>query len=179
MSKALIVVDMQNDFVSPNGSLYVPGAETIVQPIRNLISDWITNENNNVFLTQDWHPAETPHFDIWPVHCVQNTNGAYLVNYMRDMPYYLIQKGQGQTNGYSGFENPELDLLLNTRMIDATELTIVGVAADYCVKATALDGVKLGYEVTVIESLTRFVEQDPAKQAVIMAEMVERGISFR
>ena len=165
---ALVVVDMQHDFADPEGSLYVSGGETIVAPIAELIHN-AQDAGATVVYTQDWHPEHTPHFavdgGIWPVHCVMGTPGADLVP---DLPVVgpVVRKGSGPEDGYSGFSvldlttgktrGTELSTILDDEGI--TEIVVVGLAGDWCVKATAIDGVRLGYRVTVPRGLTRFVE---------------------
>ncbi len=164
MKKALIVVDMQNDFVGPDGKLYVSDAETIVESLVELIKSE-QEAGNVVFFTMDWHPKETPHFKIWPEHCVQNTEGAKLVPELLlntqiwgSLNAWLVHKGMSQEDGYSGFENPILKELLNSFEIE--DVTVVGVAGDFCVRATALDAARLGFNVTVLKDYVKFVSQD-------------------
>lgn len=186
-SSALVVVDMQHDFADPAGSLYVRGGEAIVGPIAAEI-DEAHGAGATVVYTQDWHPAHTPHFaadgGIWPVHCVAGTNGAALVP---ELPVVgpLLRKGTGTEDGYSGFS--EVDLAtgatkgtdLSTILDDAgvMDVTVVGLAGDWCVKATALDGVKLGYAVTVPLALTRFVELDVGDTDRAIEAMREAGVT--
>lgn len=186
-SSALIVVDMQHDFADPTGSLYVRGGEEIVAPIADEIAAAVA-AGATVVYTQDWHPAHTPHFaadgGLWPVHCVAESTGAAL---MPDLPVAgpLLRKGTGTEDGYSGFS--EVDLAtgqsqgtdLSTILDEAgvMDVTVVGLAGDWCVKATAIDGVNLGYGVTVPLPLTRFVELTEGDTERAIAAMREAGVT--
>ena len=184
---ALVVVDMQHDFSDPSGSLYVSGGETIVAPITDLIRD-AQRAGATIVYTQDWHPEHTPHFamdgGIWPVHCVMGTEGAELVPAL-PIVGPVVRKGSGPEDGYSGFsvldlttgktKGTELSTILDDDGI--TEITVVGLAGDWCVKATATDGVRLGYAVTVPLDLTRFVELNPGDTERAVAEMRAAGVT--
>lgn len=95
-------VDPQNDFI--DGSLAVAEAEQIIEPINSIV-DEIRKHDGTVVFTRDWHPEKTPHFDKWPVHCVANTIGAEFHKDLNIQPDdIIINKGTGQTDGYSGWE---------------------------------------------------------------------------
>jgi nicotinamidase/pyrazinamidase len=185
---ALVVVDMQHDFGDPGGSLYVRGAEDIIAPIAQAIAE-TRSAGGYVVYTQDWHPAQTPHFadfgGLWPVHCVIESAGADLLPGIPvDGP--VVRKGSGPEDGYSGFSvlhlptgqnrETELSALLDENGIMA--ITIVGLAGDWCVKSTAIDGIRLGYRVTVPLSLTRFVELDPGDTEQAIAQMRDAGVTL-
>ena len=153
---ALIVVDVQNDFADPAGSLFVSGGPAAL-PQVNLAIDAARAAGALVVYTQDWHPAHTPHFapdgGIWPVHCVADSWGAALHRDLRPGPDVLIQKGAHGEDGYSGFFMRDsatgatvptpLDGILRQHQIET--VLVCGLATDYCVKATALDAATLGY----------------------------------
>jgi nicotinamidase/pyrazinamidase len=165
---ALIVVDVQNDFADPAGSLYVTGGGVVVAFADSEI-ERARAAGTPVFYTQDWHPPSTPHFakdgGIWPVHCVAGTWGAELHPGLR-VEGVVVRKGVGGEDGYSGFtlRDPvtgattptELDGLL--RAAGATSLVVLGLATDYCVLATALDGRERGYDVALLAEGIRAVE---------------------
>ena len=150
------MVDLQNDFADPAGSLCVSGGTAILPAINAEIAS-ATATGALVVYTQDWHPESTPHFardgGIWPVHCVKETWGAELhPELIVDGP--RVRKGSNGEDGYSGFtmRDPvsgettatELEGLLRER--DVARVVICGLATDYCVKATTLDAVRLGFE---------------------------------
>ena len=186
-SAALIVVDMQHDFADPSGSLYVRGAQEIVAPIATAIEK-TRQAGGTVVFTQDWHPAHTPHFaqdgGIWPVHCVIDSPGADFIPGI-DVDGPVVRKGSGPEDGYSGFSvldlttgqarGTELSTILDENGI--MTITVVGLAGDWCVKATAIDGVGLGYRTTVPLSMTRFVELNPGDTDAAVAAMREAGVT--
>lgn len=187
LGDALVVVDIQNDFAHPDGSLFVAGGESVVERINEEIA--AAREGGAlVVYTQDWHPPETPHFvdhgGTWPVHCVRDTWGSDFhsgLDLVADAP--LVRKGTGEEDGYSGFTvrhlasdadiRTDLDPLL--RAAEVTRLVVVGIATDVCVKATVLDGVELGYDTTVIADATAAVELQPGDRDRSLAEMSDVG----
>jgi nicotinamidase/pyrazinamidase len=184
-STALIVVDVQNDFADPNGSLYVSGGETII-PVVNEEMTRARDAGAAVVYTQDWHPESTPHFQkdggIWPVHCVQDTWGA---DFHPDLEVKgeVVRKGTGGEDGYSGFtirdpasgaeKSTELADLLRKRGVE--RVVVVGLATDYCVKETALDAVRLGFETTVRAEAMRAVDLQPGDGDRAFEDMATAG----
>ena len=182
---ALIVVDCQNDFADPEGSLYVRGGEGVIAAVNSAIADALI-AGSPVFYTQDWHPEKTPHFKkyggIWPVHCVAGMWGAefhpLLVKKGR-----VVRKGANGEDGYSGFtmrdpvdgtEVPtELESLLREVKVEAVVVT--GLALDYCVKATAIDAAGLGYRTMVPLRLTAAVELATGDGEAAAAEIRASG----
>ena len=184
---ALLVVDLQNDFADPAGGLYVRGGEEVVRPVGVEVGA-AQNAGATVVYTQDWHPATTPHFEkdggVWPVHCVHDTWGAEL------HPELLVQgpvvrKGTSGEDGYSAFSvrDPRSGAAASTQLQSLLDpsvrrLVIVGLAGDYCVRETALDGRRLGYDVEVPLGLTRFVELTEGDTERAVAEMREAGVTL-
>jgi nicotinamidase/pyrazinamidase len=198
--KALIIVDVQNDFL-PGGALAVPEGDKVIPVINDL-----SREFEIVFTTQDWHPANHCSFAashpgkkigdrilidgqeqiLWPVHCVQNTHGAELAAGLR--PNVItggvhISKGTDErVDSYSGFFESQrkratgLHELL--RQHGAEDLTIVGLATDYCVKATVLDARDLGFNVTVHQKACRPVNLSPDDGANALTVMREAGVKI-
>jgi nicotinamidase/pyrazinamidase len=184
---SLIVVDVQNDFADPAGSLSVSGAISIVPTINAEIAT-ATAGGALVVYTQDWHPESTPHFardgGIWPVHCVAGTWGAEL------HPALVVhgprvRKGANGEDGYSGFtmRDPvsgettptELEGLLRER--DIGRVVVCGLATDYCVKATALDAARLGFETGVLIDAVRAVDLAPGAGDRAIDEMIAAGVA--
>ena len=172
--RALIVVDVQNDFC-PGGALAVPGGDAVVEPINRLASG-----SSFVVATRDWHPADHGSFaeqgGRWPAHCVAGTPGAELhAGIDTSLVGAVIDKGQARDReGYSGFEGTELERLLRGRGVDSVDVT--GLALDYCVKATALDARRAGFDVTVIRGATRAVEVQPGDGERAVAELRAAGV---
>ncbi len=168
---ALLAVDVQNDFADPNGSLYVKGGEEVV-PFANAEIDRALSAGALVVYTLDWHPPSTPHFEkdggIWPVHCVRGTWGAEFHPELV-VKGEITRKGTGGEDGYSAFsvrdprsgaqEGTEVEELLRARGIE--RVVIVGLATDYCVKETALDGRRLGFDATILLEGVRGVNLRP------------------
>jgi len=179
MTDALIVIDMQNDFC-PGGALAVTGGDEIVAPINALMSEFKT-----VILTQDWHPRGHSSFAsshagqepmsvidmpygpqvLWPDHCIQGTKGAEFHEALRTDGDMIIRKGFNPAiDSYSAFfENDHttptgLEGYLRTRGIE--KLTMVGLALDFCVNFSAVDGAQLGFDVTVRQDLSRAIDLD-------------------
>ena len=175
---ALVVVDMQNDFADPQGTLFVKGAASIL-PLVNSEARLAREAGALVVYTQDWHPESTHHFakdgGIWPVHCVGGTWGADFHPAL-DVDGPTIRKGTNGEDGYSGFsmKDPatgvtsptELEALLRERGIE--RVVVVGLATDYCVSATAIDAARLGFETEVLQDAIASVdlEADDGTRAI-------------
>jgi nicotinamidase/pyrazinamidase len=168
---ALLVVDLQNDFADPKGSLYVRGGDEVV-PLANREIGRAAAAGAKVVYTQDWHPETTPHFakdgGIWPVHCVRDTWGAQFHPELH-VEGPVVRKGRGGEDGYSGFsmrhpisgEATPTELETVLRRGGVSRLVICGLATDYCVKETAIDGLAKGFEVHVLPEAVRAVELEP------------------
>ena len=186
-NRALIVVDMQNDFADPRGSLYVRGADSVLRRVNREIRDSV-DARLMVVYTQDWHPESTPHFakdgGVWPVHCVAGSWGAQLhPDLVVATSGRFVLKGVGGEDGYSGFSvrdaesgdvrATELDEVL--RGAGVVSVFVVGLATDYCVKETVLDARRLGYAATVMLDCMAAVNVEPRDGARAIAEMVSAG----
>src|SRR3954468_5047888 len=172
MPEALVIVDFQNDF-TPGGALAVPHGDEIAPRLRELID---SGRFELVVATRDWHPPDHGSFGApWPVHCVAGTEGAELHPALdRAKIDVIVDKGQAvDTDGYSGFEATELEAVLRERGI--TQITIVGLATDYCVKNTALDALRAGFQVTVDSTAVRGVEVEPGDSERALAEVRAAG----
>jgi nicotinamidase/pyrazinamidase len=185
-STALIVVDVQNDFADPDGSLYVEGGEDAV-PLINIEIEEATARGATVVYTQDWHPEVTPHFQkyggIWPVHCVAGSKGAEFHPDLKVIDdAVIIRKGVGGEDGYSAFNlrDPETGEETPTGLLDRLQgidqVVVVGLALDYCVKETAVDAAGQ-FDTTVLANGCRPVNLEPGDAARAVAEMVSAGVS--
>ena len=184
---ALVVVDVQNDFADPKGSLSVQGGLDVVRAV-NAEVERATSAGAPVLYTQDWHPADTPHFakdgGTWPVHCVQDTWGAALHPDLR-VAGEVVRKGEHGEDGYSGFsmKDPVTGEVVPTRLAallreaGASELVVVGLATDYCVRATALEGREQGWPVTVLWSAVAAVEVSPGDAERTREELLGAGVA--
>ena len=182
---ALIVVDVQNDFADPSGSLSVSGGERVVER-ANVEIERATSGGALVVYSQDWHPESTPHFakdgGIWPVHCVAETWGAALHPALR-VAGEVVRKGSNGEDGYSGFTMRDpvsgevtptpLEGLLRDRGI--ARVAVCGLATDYCVQATVLDALRLGFETAVLTDAIAAVDLQPDDGARALAAMQGAG----
>ena len=168
--KALVVVDVQNDFC-PGGSLAVADGDQVVEPLNRMIR--FARENIwEIYFSRDWHPAETKHFEKWPVHCVQNTRGAEFhpdLQFPKDpQDFQVISKGMGDADDYSAFDGgmrPQAD-----------HLYVGGLATDYCVLWTANRARELGYEVTLLQNACRAVDIKPGDGQRALDQMRGNGV---
>lgn len=187
---ALVIVDVQNDFADPAGSLSVPGAQDVI-PVINRAAASALASGGFIVLTQDWHPQHTPHFaqdgGPWPVHCVADSWGAELHPAL-DVPpgTCIVRKGSNGEDGYSAFTMRDtvtgadvptmLQPLLET--VGVEEVVVVGLATDYCVKATALDAARLGFRTTVLTDAIAAVDLRAGDGDRALDEMVAAGVSL-
>lgn len=183
---ALVVVDVQNDFADPSGSLYVPGGEDVIGFINTEI-EAASSQGATVVYSQDWHPESTPHFQkdggIWPVHCVAETEGAAFYPDLEVIDgAVFIKKGVGGEDGYSAFHlrdpvtGEESSTGLAEKLEGIESVAVVGLALDYCVKETALDAARL-YRTTLLADGTSPVNLKTGDGARAVAEMVAAAVS--
>jgi nicotinamidase/pyrazinamidase len=172
--QALIVVDVQNDFC-PGGALAVPEGDAVIEPVRELAA-----QSDLVIATRDWHPPDHGSFadqgGTWPVHCVRETDGAQLHPGLKGVQIdALIDKGRDRDReGYSAFEDTDLEELLHDRGVERVD--VAGLALDYCVRATALDARRAGFDVVVHRGATRAVEVQPGDAERAVAELRAAGV---
>src|SRR5215470_2850791 len=174
--RALIVVDVQNDFC-PGGTLAVLHGDEVVAPLNDLIDQFL-ERGDPVFKSRDWHPSTTKHFaaygGTWPVHCVQNTKGAEFHSALRDDPRIkIVSKGLGDTDCYSAFDETVLAAQLKQQGVQ--ELIVGGLATDYCVKNTVLDAIHKGFKVKAVEDAMRAVDLHPGDGEKAIEEMRAAG----
>jgi nicotinamidase/pyrazinamidase len=187
---ALVIVDLQNDFADPEGGLSVHGGANLV-PIINAEIEMARAAEATIVFTQDWHPPTTPHFrkdgGLWPVHCVADTWGAELhpdVDAEAVAAAPRVRKGANGEDGYSGFTmrdpltgattSTELERILRDAGIE--RVIACGLATDYCVKATALDAARLGFETAVLLDAMRPVELAVGDEQRAIDEMTAAGV---
>jgi len=179
---ALVVVDVQNDFC-PGGSLAVTEGDRVALAINRYVERFAAAVAP-VFATRDWHPAQTSHFKdyggIWPVHCVQYSRGAEFHPVLQlGAAATVVSKGtEADVDSYSGFDarddrGTSLEVLLRASGVE--QLFVGGLATDYCVKQTVLDGLSLGFDVVVLMDAIRGVELAPGDTTRALAEMRRAG----
>ncbi len=171
MKKALLIVDLQNDFC-PGGSLAIKEENQIVPIINDLI-----DKMDLVIVTQDWHPHNSTHFENWPVHCVAETDGAKLnPGLNQDKIDQIVLKGTGIDDpGYSAFDATNISIPAYFKEQDVGSLYVVGLATDYCVRASALDACKLGIQTYVVTDAIAAVNLKERDGEKALDEMYKAG----
>lgn len=198
MTKALLAIDLQNDFYE-EGALAVPNASQINQKVNQLLE---SNDYKLIIASQDWHPqshlsfasnhnqkAFSPYSNqqglgpvLWPDHCVQQSAGAKFNSEIKTENFdYILRKGtDNQVDSYSAFQDndgSDLGLAGLLGSLKVEEIDIVGLAFDYCVKFTALDSLKNGFRTNIIFNGTRAVE--PSQTEKIKLDLIKNGINFK
>jgi nicotinamidase/pyrazinamidase len=177
VGEALLVIDFQNDFTPPDGALAVAGGDEIAGRINELAG---SGRFDLVVATRDWHPPNHKSFaeqgGPWPPHCVQGTEGAELHPALdRDAIDVVVDAGyEPELEGYSAFEATDLEHILLEHRID--KVTLVGIATDYCVKHTALDARREGFEAAVDPTAVRAVNVEPGDEQRALDEMRAAGV---
>lgn len=209
--KALLVIDIQNDFLPPNGSLAVAHGDEIIEPVIKLMED-PKQEWHRVVLTRDWHPQDhisfakthgKPDFSkvtyqspipgdnstqegvLWPKHCVQGTHGSQLADALieeqKKLDCRVVDKGYLHDREYYSafndiweFHKTELNNYLKSHHI--TDVYVVGLAFDYCVKNTAISAAKLGYNTFILKDYTKAINTDQASMASLEEELKKHNV---
>jgi len=182
LKKALLIVDVQNDFC-PGGALGVPGGDKII-PVINKYINIFSKKKIPIFATRDWHPVKTKHFKdfggIWPIHCIQNTRGAAFHTELK-LPKGVIFLYKGmdpKKDSYSSFHAEDTsgmkfsDVL---RRLGIKEVYIGGLATDYCIKYSAIDALKNGFKVNVLVDAIRGVNLKPKDSENAIKKIVKMG----
>lgn len=176
-NSALIVVDVQNDFC-PGGALPVPDGAKVVPVLKRYIRKFV-EAGRPVYLTRDWHPGAHLSFKlqggIWPMHCVQGTEGARFHPEL-SIPSVAVVISKGTDPGkeaYSGFQGT--DLVHQLRQREVRRLFIGGLATDYCVKSTVLDAIREGFEVLFLSDASMGVDVKPGDSERAIQEMLREG----
>ncbi len=174
---ALLIVDVQNDFL-PGGALAVPEGDLVIEPLNKYI-ELFARRGLPVFATRDWHPRQHASFrergGPWPPHCVQNTWGAEFSSMLSLPPTVrIVDKAfSPERDSYSGFQETVLSLELHR--LGVKRLFIGGLATDYCVKATVLDSIDLGFETVLLLDAVKGVDVNPGDSEKAVREMVLKG----
>lgn len=190
IKEALIIVDVQNDFCT-GGALEVPKAEKVIKPLNEMIK-LAKDFGWPIVATRDWHPEKTRHFEWWggkwPVHCVQNTEGAKFHYGLLWQYAQVFSKGMGETeDSYSGFDakGDEGFFVIKGELLEnflkrqfVNKVYLGGLATDYCVKVTALDAVRKGFETCLLEDAIAAVNLKRGDGKRAIEEMKEAGVKL-
>lgn len=172
MKKALLIVDVQNDFC-PGGSLAVKEGDKVV-PVINKIA----KQFDFVISTQDWHPTDTVHFEKWPVHCVADTHGSEFHPELEtdQIDLKLLKGTENKDDGYSAFEATNSSLTDFLKENEIERLYVTGLATDYCVRASALDAVENGLQTYVVTDAIAAVNLKPDDGQKTLDELESKGV---
>ena len=174
---ALLVVDVQNDFL-PGGALAVPRGDEVIAPLNDRLESF-ARQHLPVFVTRDWHPPGHCSFHaqggLWPAHCVAGSRGAEFAAGLRlpEGAHILSKATRPDADAYSAFQDTDLGALLHRAGV--RRVVIGGLATDYCVRATALDALAAGFAVVVLAAAVRAVDVRPGDGARALAELRGRG----
>jgi len=172
--KALLIVDLQNDFL-PGGALPAPEGDRIIPVINGIMSHF-----DVVIGSRDWHPVETNHFDRWPPHCIEGTRGAEPpVAFLSSGLNQVFLKGTGKRDdGYSAFEATSASLDNYLKQHKISSLFLAGLTLEYCVKETALDAIEKGYNTTIVEDATAAINENQGDREKSIEQMKASGVNF-
>lgn len=182
LKKALLVVDLQNDFC-PGGALAVPEGDKII-PALNKYIDYFSKNKLPIFASRDWHPKKSKHFKkfggVWPVHCVQDTKGAEFHPKLKlPKERIIISKGMdAEKDSYSAFQAQDsngMDFLTLLKYLGVQELYIGGLATDYCVKFSVIDALKNGFKAGLLTDAIEGVNLKPKDSSDAIEEMLKTG----
>jgi Amidases related to nicotinamidase len=174
MMKALLVVDVQNDFC-PGGALAVPDGDKVVSVINGLMDKF-----EIVVASKDWHPSDSVHFKKWPPHCIQNSKGAEFHSLLaaNKISRVFLKGTKNKDDGYSAFEatSDDLEKVLREKKVD--DLYVAGLATDYCVRASALDAVRKGFRTYVVLDAVEAVNVKPEDGVHALEELRKAGVAL-
>lgn len=182
LKKALLVVDVQNDFC-PGGALAVPEGDKVVPNINKYIKIF-SKKKLFIFASRDWHPLKTKHFKdfggMWPVHCIQNTRGAAFHPELKlPKEAILLYKGMDQEkDSYSAFQSEDVNgasFLNLLNILGVKELYICGLATDYCVKSSTIDALRKGFKVKLLLDAIKGINLKTRDSKAAIKEMVSLG----
>lgn len=180
MKKALIIVDVQNDFCE-GGALAVEDGTSVAAPV-NMLAERFASAGLPIFFTRDWHPADHISFaeqgGVWPVHCVAGETGAEFIPQLK-IPRESVVISKATTRlaeAYSGFEGTDLGERLASLKVES--VVVAGIATDYCVKSTVLDALRLGFACELVTDAVRAVNANDGDGERAVSEMRAAGASL-
>ena len=168
---ALLVIDVQNDFVKPSGKLYAKGAEKIIEPIQKLLSK-ARSAGATVIFTQDWHIKDDPEFKIWGEHTLENTWGAQIVDELKTRESDIVV----QKPSYDAFYSTRLDHILRARGVK--KLVLTGLMGNICVQCTAVGAAVRGYELVIpVDAVFTILEFDHVAALRFMSSILKAELT--
>ncbi len=169
--KALVIVDLQNDFL-PGGALPAANGNKIIPVVNRLI-----NYFDLIVASKDWHPKQTVHFNKWPIHCIQDSHGAeFPPDFKSERVSQLVLKGTNDVDdGYSAFEGTNIDLGKYFKEKNIQEIYVCGLTTEYCVKNTVLDAIRLGFKTNLVKESVAAVQAHPDDEEQAWQEMIDAG----
>lgn len=169
--KALLIVDLQNDFL-PGGALPAAKGRTIIPVVNELLDQF-----DLVIASKDWHPQDSIHFQQWPVHCLADSEGAAFPEDLRHekIKKVLLKGTRNSDDGYSAFEATNLELTNYLKEKQVDELYICGLTTEYCVKNTVFDALKAGFQTFVVKEAVAAVNAQPGDEEKAWQEMQKAG----
>lgn len=172
--KALLIVDVQNDFC-PGGALAAPEGDKVIPVINRLMEHF-----NIIVASRDWHPKGSVHFNKWPVHCVEDSFGAAFHSDLntKNIQQILLKGTRNRDDGYSAFEATNISLKEYLKQRNVDELYVAGLTTEYCVKESALDAVKSGFHTYVIRDAIQGVHLHEGDEEKALKEMELKGVKF-
>ena len=183
LKKALLIVDVQNDFC-PGGALAVPEGDKIIPNLNKYIKIF-WQKKLPIFASRDWHPKKTKHFKkfggVWPVHCVQNTKGAAFHTKLKlPKEAIILSKGMDpEKDSYSAFGGQDtngMEFLTLLKYLGVQQIYIAGLATDYCVKFSSLDAIKFGFKVRLLTDAIKGVNLKTNDSLEAIKEMMKQGV---
>lgn len=172
--KALLIVDLQNDFL-PGGALPAPNGDKIIPVVNKLLDQF-----DLVIASKDWHPSDSVHFQKWPVHCVANSEGAAFPQELEQSKIKtVVLKGtRNSDDGYSAFEATNIQLNNFLQKNQVKKLYVCGLTTEYCVKNTVLDALDAGYKTFVVRDAVEAVNAQPGDEEKAWQEMQTAGATI-
>lgn len=169
--KALLIIDLQNDFL-PGGALPAPGGNQIIPVINRIM-----NQFDLVVASRDWHPDNTTHFERWPPHCIRGTEGADPPDSFQtgEIKKVFLKGTENRDDGYSAFDATSANLHDYLKKQKINRLFVAGLTIEYCIRETVLDALKYGYQTYVVIDASAGVQAGQNDVAQAIKEMEQAG----
>ena len=172
--KALMIVDLQNDFC-PGGALPAPEGDKVVPVINKLMKTF-----DHIIASKDWHPEDSVHFTRWPKHCIKNTKGAEFHPDLNteNIDFVFLKGTEGEDDGYSAFDATNENFIEYLKRNHITDLYVTGLTTEFCVKETALDAARHDFNTFVVRDAVEGVKAKKGDEQEALAEMEAEGVKL-